>query len=46
MKTPFKYQVKEANDRMRNMGYQALERLIIFLEENKATYTDWPIAPG
>ena len=46
MKTPFRYQVREANDRMLNMGYQALERLVLFLEENTATYTDWPGAPG
>lgn len=46
MKTPYKYQIQAADEQMTNMAYQALERLLLFLEANKATYTDWPAAPG
>ena len=46
LKTPYKYQVAEADRRMLNMGYQALERLVLFLEAKVDTYTDWPDAPG
>lgn len=46
MKTAYKYQMLAVQDNAINNGYEALEKLILFLESNKATYTDWTNAPG
>lgn len=45
-KTAYKNQVKAVQEQALRNGYEALEKLIIFLENNKATYTDWPAAAG
>lgn len=45
-KTLYKYQVNGVDRKNIINGYEALERLILFLEKEKATYTGWPDAPG
>lgn len=45
-KSAYKYQEKAVKEKLLNNGYEALEKLIVFLEANKSTYTQWPAAPG
>lgn len=45
-KTAYKYQEKRVIEACLANGYEALEKLLLFLEANKVTYTDWPNAPG
>lgn len=40
-RTPFKYQENEYRSTLRTQGYNALERMILWLEKNKADYPDW-----
>lgn len=40
-KTAFQWQIEDAKKALADMGYQAVEDLLVFLEENKATYTSW-----
>ena len=40
-KTAYKNQENAYREQMRNHGFNALERMLIFLETNKADYPDW-----
>lgn len=42
----YKYQENKLDDKAHRNGYEAIERLILFLEENKATHTYWTTEPG
>jgi hypothetical protein len=46
MKSAYKYQMLAVMDNAIVNGYESMEKLILFLETNKATYTDWTTAPG
>ncbi len=46
MKTAYKYQESAKLASTRSNGYEALEKLILYCEANKATITAWPTAPG
>lgn len=45
-KTAYKYQESAKLRSTLQNGYEALEKLILFLENNKADYPDWEDAPG
>lgn len=45
-KTAYKYQQKAVEENARNNGYEAMEKLLLFLEANQDTYTGWPTALG
>lgn len=45
-KTAYKYQESAKLRSTLQNGYEALEKLILFLETNKADYPDWEAAPG
>lgn len=40
-KSPYKYQETEYRNTLNTQGYNALERMIIWLEKHKADYPDW-----
>jgi hypothetical protein len=40
-RTPYKYQETEYRNTLRTQGYNALERMIVWLEKHKADYPDW-----
>ncbi|GEM_PF-3729416 len=41
MKPAFQWQVKDAKKQYMDTGFDAIDELILFLEENKATYPTW-----
>jgi hypothetical protein len=45
-RSAYKDQVRRIQAQCITNGHEAFERLLIFLEANKATYTGWPDAPG
>lgn len=42
----FKYQENKMDDKALHNGYDAIEKLVLFLEANKATHTYWYDEPG
>lgn len=48
MKSPYKYQENEYKNYMRRNGYEALELLLLFLDDRADTYTAWAaeVMPG
>jgi hypothetical protein len=45
-KTAYKYQEKAIRETAIANGYEALEKLLIFLDANRTDYTQWPLAAG
>jgi hypothetical protein len=45
-KTAYKYQEKAIRETALQNGYEALEKLLIYLEANQADYDEWELSPG